>query len=482
METGLLAYGAYLPVRRLQRAEVAKTHAWFNPGLKGLGKGERTIANWDEDAVTMSVEAARNCLSGHDRDSIGAIWLASTSLPFKDRQNAGIVGDALCLKSDAMTLDVASSQRAGTTALVAALKGDTTALVVAADNRATKGGSPQEMTYGDGAAALVVGTGDVLAKLIGSHTEAVDFVDHYRGESGEFDYAWEERWVRDEGHMKIAPRAIKALLEETGVDAATLTTFCYPAAGRGIAAKVAQAAGLPDASVADNLQGNIGETGAAHPLLMLAQALESAKPGDRILVASFGQGCDALLFEATDAIKNRPAKSIATQIDKGRADDNYLRFMTLNGLVNVELGIRAELDKATALSNHWRNKDMTQRMIGGHCEACGTNQFPKSRICVNPECGAVDTQRDEGFSDKIGKLNSFTADRLTYSPDPPAYYGMVQFETGGRLMCDFTDIDAANPPEVGMAMRMMFRVKDYDRNRGFRRYFWKAMPATQEEI
>jgi len=122
MDTGLLAYGAYLPVRRLQRAAVAKTHAWFNPGLRGLGKGERTIANWDEDAVTMSVEAARNCLTGQDRDAIGAVWLASTSLPFKDRQNAGILGDALSLKSEAMTLDVASSQRAGTSALMAALK------------------------------------------------------------------------------------------------------------------------------------------------------------------------------------------------------------------------------------------------------------------------------------------------------------------------------------------------------------------------
>ncbi|MGB0855135.1 MAG: hydroxymethylglutaryl-CoA synthase family protein [Pikeienuella sp.] len=482
METGLLAYGAYLPVRRMQRAAVANTHAWFNPGLKGLGRGERTIANWDEDPVTMAVEAARNCLTGHDRDALGALWLASTSLPFRDRQNAGVVGDALSLKSAAMTLDVASSQRAGTTALMAALQSGTQALVVASERRGTKAGSPQEMTYGDGATALMVGQGDVVARLIGSHTEAVDFVDHYRGESGEFDYAWEERWVRDEGHLKITPRAINALLEATGVEASSIAHFCYPAAGRGVAAKIAQATGLPDTAIADNLQGGIGETGAAHPLLMLAKALEGAAPGDRILVASFGQGCDALLFEATDAITNRPAKSIAAQIEKGRADDNYARFITLNGLVNVEQGIRAELDKATALSNHWRNKDMTQRMVGGHCTACGTNQFPKARICVNPECGAVDTQRDEGFSDKIGKLNSFTADRLTYSPDPPAYYGMVQFESGGRLMCDFTDIDPDHQPEVGMAMRMMFRVKDYDRNRGFRRYFWKAMPATQEEL
>ncbi|EKE43238.1 3-Oxoacyl-(acyl-carrier-protein) synthase III [Oceaniovalibus guishaninsula JLT2003] len=481
METGLIAYGAYLPVRRLQREVAAQTHAWFNPGLKALARGERAIANWDEDAVTMALEAARNCLDGQDRAALRALWLASTSLPFRDRLNAGIVGDALVLDASVMALDVASSQRAGTTALMAALRGDGPALVVASDRRAAKAGSPQEMTYGDGAAAFLVGRGDLLARLVGAHSETVDFVDHYRGQDGEFDYAWEERWIRDEGHLKIAPRAITALLQATGTDAASIARFCYPAAGRGIGAGIARICGLPESALADTLQSGIGETGAAHPLLMLAHALESAEPGDRILVAGFGQGCDALLFQATDAVRARRAAGVAAQIGKGRADDNYARFVTLNGLLTVEHGIRAELDKGTALSNHWRNKDMTQRMTGGHCTACGTDQFPKARICVNPECGAVDTQRDEGFSHKIGKLNSFTADRLTYSPDPPAYYGMVEFASGGRLMCDFTDIDAADPPQVGMAMRMVFRVKDHDTRRGFRRYFWKAMPATREE-
>ena len=73
-------------------------------------------------------------------------------------------------------------------------------------------------------------------------------------------------------------------------------------------------------------------------------------------------------------------------------------------------------------------------------------------------------------------MNSFTADRLTYSPDPPACYGMVQFEEGGRWMMDFTDVEA-DKLAVGMGMRMMFLVKDVDTKRGFRRYFWKATPV-----
>ena len=98
-------------------------------------------------------------------------------------------------------------------------------------------------------------------------------------------------------------------------------------------------------------------------------------------------------------------------------------------------------------------------------------------MCVNENCGAIGTQEDYPFAERVSRVNSFTADRLTYSPDPPAYYGMVQFEEGGRLMSDFTDISPETEIEVGMPMRMMFRIKDYDNKRGFRRYFWKATPA-----
>ena len=71
---------------------------------------------------------------------------------------------------------------------------------------------------------------------------------------------------------------------------------------------------------------------------------------------------------------------------------------------------------------------------------------------------------------------SWTADQLAYSIDPPAHYGMVEFEGGGRLMVDFTDVDPG-AVEVNMAIRMVFRIKDRDEQRGFVRYFWKAAPA-----
>ena len=91
---------------------------------------------------------------------------------------------------------------------------------------------------------------------------------------------------------------------------------------------------------------------------------------------------------------------------------------------------------------------------------------------------AENTQEPHPFADSTATLRSYTSDGLTYSPSPPAYYGMVQFDEGGRAMIDFTDIDPGTRLEVGAPMRMMFRVKDYDERRGFRRYFWKAAPAS----
>ena len=91
-QAGILAFGAYLPLRRLRRAVISSAHSWFAPGLNSLAHGERASADWDEDSITMAVEAARDCLTGIDRTSIAALSLASTTLPYADRQNAGVVG------------------------------------------------------------------------------------------------------------------------------------------------------------------------------------------------------------------------------------------------------------------------------------------------------------------------------------------------------------------------------------------------------
>ena len=303
---GIVGYGGYVPRLRLQRKAVVQANSWFNPGLKAYAKGERAMCNWDEDSLTMAVEASRDCLDTCKASDLKAVYFASTTMPFADRHNAGILSTALALGENLSTLDITSSQRAGTSGLITALNAQAgiggPLLFVTADKRRTKAASQQELLFGDGAAAFVLGASGTIADLIGTHQVAIDFVDHYRGENEEFDYNWEERWIRDEGYLKIVPRALQGLFEKTGLKGEQVDRFIMPCVLRGVAEGIAKRAGIKDAAIANQLQEAMGESGAAHALVMLADALQEAKPGETVVVIGWGQGCDVLAFRTTPAI------------------------------------------------------------------------------------------------------------------------------------------------------------------------------------
>jgi 3-hydroxy-3-methylglutaryl CoA synthase len=478
MTKGILAFGAYIPWRRLPRKAIAETHGWFNPALKGQAKGERAFCNWDEDPVTMAVEAARDALAGRDRGTIGALRFASTTFPFLDRLHSGIVAGALSLPEDISAIDVTATQRAGTSALIEALSSGSETLVVASEKRGAKAASPVEMTSGDGAAAVLVGEGKPVATLLAKASRTADFVDHFRSLDNQFDYQWEERWIRDAGYMTAVPPVIKRCLEAAKVAPKDVTHFCMPATLARVANSVAKAAGIDDKAICDPLHANCGDTGAAHTLMLLVATLEKSKPGDKILLVGFGQGADALLFEVTSELTKRAnSQGVAGHLARRKEEPSYGRFLAFNDLIELERGMRSETDKATALSSLWRNRETVTSFIGGKCSKCGTLQMPRTDICVNPNCNALHTQEPYPFADMAGRIKSYTADRLTYSPDPPSCYGMIEFEEGGRVMIDFTDIDG-DALKVGQPMQMMFRIKDIDTARGFRRYYWKAAPKA----
>src|SRR5690606_34985301 len=188
---GIVAFGGYIPRLRLLRSAMAKAHAWFNPALAALGRGERSMAGWDEDVVTMAVEAARDCLAQRDRTTIAGLVLASTTAPFAERLNAGIVKEALGLGDDLSTQDGSGSQRAGLAALMQALRsshdsGET--LVIASDQRRAPPASEAEFSQGDAAAAILVGGGRPVAVVRSTHSVSADFIDHFRAAGRPHDY------------------------------------------------------------------------------------------------------------------------------------------------------------------------------------------------------------------------------------------------------------------------------------------------------
>lgn len=477
---GITAFGGYIPRWRLDRNAIASAHQWMAPALKGLAKGHRAFCGWDEDSITMGVEAARDALNEQPRDRIARLVFASTTHTFADLQNATVVGNALGLPGNIRTLDVAHSQRAGTSALLAALSDTSSgeALVVASDRPRGKPASTQEMNNGAGAAAFTLGSENIVAELLGSASQSTLFVDHFRAADGQYDYFWEERWIRDEGYLKLVPPVVASALSDAGLDATDIHHFILASSFKGIAAAVARSAGIPAQAEADALTSNCGFTGAAHGLLMLAHVLERAQPGEHILLVGFGQGCDALVLRVTDAIAQaKPRRGVSAALADKVETDAYLRLLANEGAIDLDWGMRAERPVKTALTEQYRSNEQISHFQAGKCRACGTIQFPQLPFCVNPACNAPSTQFDQvALADAKASVMTFTADWLSYHPAPPLYVGFVQFENAARLMMEIVDVGPAGL-EVGTPLNMVFRIKDIDRLRNYPRYFWKATPA-----
>ncbi len=477
---GITGYGAYVPRRRLVRKAVLEAAGWLNPALFGSARGTSAMANWDEDSVTMAVEAGRDCLGQGPRTDVKALYFAATRPPFAERLNAGIIAAALRLPDAAEAVDLCSTRRAGTSACLQALARihqdpDGQALVVAGHLNHAPAASVDGLRGGDGAAALRFGTQGVIAEFIAAHSETIDFVDRYRGAGAEFETTWEERWVRDEGYRGIAPRAIAGVLDKAGLAPEEVTHVVFSAPIRGAAASAVKAAGIAPEALAESWHTECGDCGPAHPLMVMADVLEGAEPGALILMVGFGQGCDALVFRTTDAVAGfRPRRGFRAYRDSGAPERNYFKYLAFRDLVAWEKGPRARENETPNLSALYRNREFVMGLTGLYCKET-------EQVFFGPEAAFKaerSNQRFErkSFADSRARVVSWSSDYLSFTPDPPACYGVVAFEEGGRLAVDFTDAEAT-ALAIGAEMDMVFRIKAKDTHSGGVRYVWKAAPV-----
>jgi len=484
---GISSYAGYIPRYRLNRMTVFGAMGWLNPVLIAAARGEKAVCNFDEDALTMAVTAGIECLKGFEREDLEAVYFASTTAPYRERQNAGIVAAALYAPEEIRSVDFAGSLKAGTGALLAALEfvaagNGSKAVVCAGDCRLGKAGSVQEMYFGDAGAAMLLSDDEVIAEFKGSYSMTRDFVDHMRGSDTRYDRQWEERWIRDFGYARFIPWAIEGLCAKYGLSTDDFSKVIYPCYLGGARRRIDAELGLEPEQVQDSMQESVGDSGAPHPLLMLARALEEAVPGDRLLLVSYGNGCDALYFEVTEAITAFKERERVSRWLKRRADlDSHHKYLVWRDMIPADAGLRGEEDYTTRWTLEWREHKAILGLEGTVCRACGTQQWPPRRVCINPECGAVDEMDEVCIAEKGGTIFTFTSDLLAATLNPPNIYGNVKFEGGGRAMFDFTDCileDCA----VGKPVDFSFRIKFYDPRRDITFYFWKAVPAQEEVV
>jgi hydroxymethylglutaryl-CoA synthase len=464
---GIVAFGTYVPRYRLLRETIAKE--WGTPSAGG----EKAVANHDEDSLTLAVNAATHCFPDAAPARLDALFFASTTPPYREKQTAATIAAVLDTGPQVRTADFTDSLRAGTSAAIAAIDslraGAQHALVCAADCRLGEPESAQEQSYGDAAAAVLLGREHVIAEVIGSHSLSEEFLGTWRTEGQDYLHSFPGAFETKFGYTRFMTSVITGALQKAQLAPTAITTAVLAAPNPRAAAAVAKAVGL-DAKkqVQDTLWTMLGDTGAAQPLLLLGAALERAKPGDTILLASAGDGGDALLVRATDAIAQyRTPRSIYSQIEVKRLLPSYGKYARFRKLMRKEA---PNTDVSTPVVL-FRDQKAVLPLYGGKCPQCGTVQFPKHRVCI--ECSYRDGLVDTKLS-RRGVLFTFTNDYLFDSPDTPVAHAVIDLDGGGRVYMQMTDCDPERV-EIDMPVELTFR--KYHGGFGMNNYFWKARPA-----
>lgn len=465
---GIVSLGAYVPRYRLSGKTLAA--AWGG-SVRG---GERAVANFDEDSLTMAVEAALSALEGRDSGRVEACYLASTTPPYAEKSSAALLAAAADLRKEVGVADLGGSLRAGTAALRLALDAVRSgsareALVAAADMRSVAPGTELEPLLGDGAAAFLVGEEDVIATFEAAYTMTQEFTDVWRRENDRYLTMGDLPFIRAYGYERFIPEAIDGLLAKTKLTRHDIAHVAVYAPDLRTAQAMQKTLGFPaEAFSHEELLAKVGNTGTAAPLLALARALEGAKPGDRILVVGYGSGAEALLFQATGEIERRAfTRGVTPWLGTGRPLTHYGRFLQFRGHVKTE-----EIKAYTALPIQMREERETLRLYGQRCLDCGAVQYPVRHVCWKCSSRRFAEQK----LSRRGKVFTFTKDHLVPSPDPPTIMVAADLEGGGRFYTQLTDCD---PETVTFEMPVELALRRFHEGDDLAHYFWKFRPVVE---
>jgi len=463
--------GAYIPYYRLKREEIGR--AWGG----GHQRGEKAVANFDEDSITMAVEAGRDALHGIDRQAIDGLYFATTTAPYKEKQGAAVIASALNLKKGAFTVDFTDSLRAGTNALRAAMDAVKAAsannvLVVAADCRLGAPGSEFEQVLGDGAVALLIGKEGSI-DFVSSYTYTSEIIDQWRLDSQNFTKKWEDRFVATQGYLANVNEAVNASMKEQSLnlkDFNKVALYAPDARGHQEACRILKLDSKTQ--VQAPMFDTVGNTGAAFALLILVAAVEEAGAGDKLLLISYGDGCDIFSFHVKEKpLMSKERRGVQGYLKTKSYLPNYEKYVRFRKLMEVESGRRRPPQVSSAVVIH-RDRRMIYSLNGSECTSCGRAFFPPQRVCLY--CQAKDQFKEISLTERKGKLFTFCKDELAQSIDPPVIVSVVDLEGNLRFYGQMTDRD---PEKVELDMTLDLTFRKMGEAEGYYNYFWKCRPV-----
>ncbi len=411
----------------------------------------------------MAVAAARRALAASPVALDDAVWFATATPAYLDKTNATALHAALRLHRDLPAYDAVGSVRSGLGALRSATRSTGVSLVTCSDLRVGLPGGADESAAGDGAAALVIGSdsdGPVLAELVSWTTATEEFLDRWRLPGQQASRTWEERFGETR-YVSLGTETLGSALAGAGLDASQVDHLIVTGTHDRACGAVAKKSGVAGDRVVDTLASTVGNTGAAHPALLLAATLERATPGQLIALVVLADGADVVLLRTTEALSAyAPAAPVAEQVANGGAV-TYGKYLSWRGLLPVEPPRRPEPARPSA-SAAGRSGAWKFGFVGSESEDGGIHLPPSPHDAhAHP------------MADAVGTVAAFTIDRLAYSQSPPVVFAVIDFDGGGRLPMELTDVDA-DAVEVGQKVELTFR--NLFTADGIHNYFWKARP------
>jgi hydroxymethylglutaryl-CoA synthase len=340
---GIIGYGAYVPRYRLPATEVARVWAG---GKAALPVKEKAVAGLDEDVITMSIEAARNALSraGISPEVLRAVWVGSESHPYAVKPSGTVVAEAIGAGPLVQAGDWEFACKAGTEAVVAAMglvgsRMANYALAIGMDTAQGRPGDALEYTAASGGAAYIIGPAEeALATIEASLSYVSDTPDFWRRAEAKYPEHG-QRFTGDPGYFKHITEAGSQLMKAMGLAPQDFQYAVFHQPNAKFPQRAASLLGFSQDQIKTGLLCPvIGNTYAGASLIGLSAILDVAKPGDQILMVSFGSGAgsDAFVIRVTEAISERQAKATLTQeYIARRTPIDYATYTRFRGKINL---------------------------------------------------------------------------------------------------------------------------------------------------
>jgi hydroxymethylglutaryl-CoA synthase len=309
---GIVGYGTHIPRYRIKVEEIAKVWGADAPAFKkGLNLNEKSVPAPDEDCVTLSVNAARNAVSraGIDPQEIGAVYVGSESHPYAVKPTGTIVAEALGACPFVHTADLEFACKAGTEGMFIGLHLVKTGVVpyalgIGADTSQGAPGDALEYSAAAGAAAFLLGAESVAAELIDTHAFMTDTPDFWRREHANYPEHG-GRFTGKPAYEKHIDGATLAMLEKAKMKPEDFDYVIFHQPNGKFPANAARRLGFKEPQYKYGLLcPTLGNTYSGSSPMGLAATLDEAKPGQLILLVSYGSGAgsDAFIFRTTEKL------------------------------------------------------------------------------------------------------------------------------------------------------------------------------------